>query len=252
MKFSTLWRTASFWCVGILVTIVIIPFYFIGYLLDPVKQRLSQRLVRLWGWTVIRLCFLNVKVFGREILKDVDSAVFVSNHQSTLDIMMLIGTIPQHAGFLAKKQALWVPIIGQAMLLAGNIIVDRSNAQRALRSVRKCIDAVKHGRSIIIFPEGTRTRDGAIGPFKSGSMKIPLRTGAPVVPVTICGFFNVMRRKSTAINPGQVVVQFGEPISTKDLNVKDFRKFVLDIENRLRDTKKRIEAKHPATKPIPR
>lgn len=249
MKFSTLWRTIVAWSLGITLTLILIPIGLLAFLLDPIKQRLVQPIIRFWGRSIMRFCFIPVIVTGRENALKVPAAVFVSNHHSMLDIFTLLGYIPHNSGFLAKKQVIWVPIIGWLLLIFGHVRVDRSNPRRSLESVQRCIKAIKSGWSIIIFPEGTRTGDGSISPFKSGSLKIPLRTGAPVVPVTIAGAYKVMRKKTFAVHKYPVVVHIGEPVSTEGLDVKDFKPFVQSIENQIRETYKRLISEHPDTAP---
>lgn len=249
MNFSSFWRTITAWSLGIILTLVLIPVGLVAFVLDPVRQRLVQPIIRFWGRSIMRFCFIPVTVTGRENALKVPAAVFVSNHQSMLDIFTLLGYIPRNSGFLAKKQVIWVPIIGWLLLIFGHVRVDRSNPRRSLESVQRCIKAIKSGWSIIIFPEGTRSCDGSISPFKSGSLKIPLRTGAPVVPVTIAGAYNVMPKKTMSVHPHPIFIHIGEPVSTDGLDVKDFKAFVQDIEDKIRDTYKRITSEHPETAP---
>ena len=245
MGFATLWRTALAWIGGILLTIVLIPPGLVTLALDPKKQRLTTPMVVFWARSIIRLCFIPVTVEGADRLRDVKSAVFVANHQSLFDIFLLLAYPGCRIGFLAKKQTLWIPVIGLLMLLLGHIMVDRSNPKASLRSVKRCIRAVRSGRSIAIFPEGTRTRDGEIRDFKGGSMKIPLRTSAPVVPVTICGTFNVMPKNTFGVQPRPIHLHFGEQIATEGVERSGFKEFVKRVENKIRKTKQEIERNHP-------
>jgi 1-acyl-sn-glycerol-3-phosphate acyltransferase len=245
MKFGTVWRTIVAWGGGILLTLVMIPPGLIILALDPVKQRLVTPMVVFWARTIIKLCFIPITVEGRENLKGTGSAVFVTNHQSLMDIFLLLAYPGRRIGYLAKKQTLWIPVIGLLMLILGHIFVDRSNPRSSLRSIQKCIGAVRRGRSIAIFPEGTRTLDGDMLPFKSGSMKIPLRTGAPVVPVTICGTFNVMPKNTFGVRPRPIYLHFGKPIETAGIDKSNFREFVARMERTIRETKRDIELRHP-------
>jgi 1-acyl-sn-glycerol-3-phosphate acyltransferase len=217
--------------------------------LQPVKQTIPQAMARFWARTIMRLCFVRIDVLGIENIEGVHSAVFAANHQSLVDIFMMMGFIPRRTAFLAKKQTSYIPVIGQIMMMLGHIHVDRSNPRRSLRSVEKCIKAMKGNRSIIIFPEGTRTLDGKMNRFKSGSLKIPLRAGAPVVPVTICGTFNIMPKNTFGVKPHPVVMHIGKPIESAGLQVSDFRKFVDRVEQSIRETKERIEREYPDSAP---
>lgn len=249
MRFSVIWRTGLSWCGGILLTLVMLIPGLIVLAIDPFKQRLVTPMVRFWARSITRLCFLPVRIEGLERLEGVGSAVFVANHQSMMDVFLALGFIPRRLNFLAKKQTLWIPLIGQLMLMLGHIPVDRANPRKSLRSVQKCIEAVDDDRSILIFPEGTRTGDGEMLPFKSGSLRIPLRTGAPIVPVTILGTFNVMPKKSFAVNPYPVMLHIGEPIDTAGLEQKQWKSFIGGLEDSIRATKDRLEAEHPECAP---
>lgn len=247
MKLSTIWRTITGWGLGIALTTVLIPIAFVAFVLDPIRQRLVQPIVRFWGWSIMHFAFVPITVLGAENTRKVKSAVFVSNHQSMMDIFLMLGFASHNIGFLAKKQVIWIPIIGWLMLLLGHIRVDRSNPRRSLESVQRCIKAIENGWSICIFPEGTRSDDGEIKTFKSGSLKIPLRTGAPVIPVTIAGNFQIMKKKTFAVHKNPVVIHFGEPISTEDLEVKNFKSFVKDMEDRIRKKAGWIAREYPET-----
>lgn len=244
MKFSVIWRTCFAWTAGILLTLVLIPPALVVFIIDPMKQRLIQPMIRFWARSIMRFCFIDIKIIGRENLSRVRSAVFVCNHQSMLDIFMLLGYTGKNAGFLAKKQVVWIPVIGILLLLFGHILVDRSNPRKSLESVQRCIKAINKGWSIFIFPEGTRTKNGEIGPFKSGSMKIPLRTGAPVIPLTLTGIFKVMPKKTFAVNPHPVILHIGEPLVSAGVEVKDFKPFVKQVEQIIHDTKERIDSEY--------
>ena len=245
MKFSVLWRTVVAWLGGILLTIILIPPGLLLLAFDPIKQRTVQWMIRLWGQGIMRMCFIPIRVTGLENLKDVKSVVFAANHQSMVDVFMMVGFLPRRLSFLAKKQTIYIPVIGLLMLLLGHIHVDRANPKRSLRSVERCIKATGGNRSIAIFPEGTRTLDGRMNPFKSGSLKIPLRTGLPVVPVTICGTLNVMPKNTFGVRPHAVAMHIGRPIPTEGLDVKNFRDFVGEVESTIARTKEEIEREHP-------
>jgi 1-acyl-sn-glycerol-3-phosphate acyltransferase len=245
MSFSTIIRTFSIWVLGWLFTGVMIPIGIITFLFDPVKQRLVQPLIRFWARTMLLLSFNKVTVLGLENIKGLKAGVFAGNHQSMLDIFLYLGNIPINGGFLAKKQILFIPFIGQLAVLFGHIVIDRSNPKKSLASVERCIKAVKKGWSIFIYPEGTRTDNGEISVFKSGSLKIPMRTEAPVVPVTVSGVHKVLTKHTLRINKGHMVISFGKPMETKGLEVKDFKPFVKKLEDKVRAEKERIDALYP-------
>lgn len=251
MKFSVFWRTVVGWGGGVLLTLILLPPGLIALALDPVKQRLVTPFVHFWAVTIIRLICVPVRVLGLENLDGVEAAVLAANHQSLMDIFLVLGFVPRRVIFLAKKQIKWIPLFGLLILMLGHILVDRSNPKRSLRSVEKCMRAVRAGRSILIFPEGTRTSDGSINRFKSGSLRIPLRTGAKVVPLTICGTFNMMPKGTFAVRPFPLLLHIGEPMETAALDQKNWKGFVAELEGVISRTKERLEREYPDVAPLP-
>jgi 1-acyl-sn-glycerol-3-phosphate acyltransferase len=138
--------------------------------------------------------------------------VFLANHASNLDIWALVPVLPVTTRFVSKRSIFWIPVLGQAMALAGFIAIDRKDRASAIRSLGRAADKVRDGASVILFPEGTRSRDGRLGRFKRGAFHLALDAGVPVVPVAISGAYQVLRRRSIVVRPGPVRVTFGPPI----------------------------------------
>ncbi len=178
-----------------------------------------------------RLTGVRVEVIGAEnILRD-RAQIFTSNHQGMYDIFALQGYLPIRFLWIAKESLFKIPVIGRTMRRAGYIGINRSSPKKFLKSLQRAIDEIKGGRSIVIFPEGTRTRDGSIGTFKRGSLYLIFKTGAPVVPIAISGSFNVIKKGEFVINPGNIRIFIGKPIDACSFNEKDEDKLL----NMLRD-----------------
>lgn len=147
--------------------------------------------------------------------------IYVSNHQSMVDIPALFAALPVNVRFVAKQQLRWVPFIGWFIWIAGHILVDRKNTRRAIASLEAAGRKIRAGTSIIMFPEGTRSPDGRILPFKKGPFALALKAGVALCPVTIEGSGKLMGKKSLRIRPGPVVIKIGQPIDTSKYSEND-------------------------------
>ena len=141
-----------------------------------------------------------------------EPAVFVSNHQSNIDIWTLLTMVPPSTRFVAKQVLFRVPILGWAMSAAGFIPIDRANRARAIRSLDLAAERIRNGRSVLLFAEGTRSATGKLQPFKKGPFHLALRAGAPVVPLVIAGSWHVMRPRGLRVRPGRVDIRALSPI----------------------------------------
>jgi 1-acyl-sn-glycerol-3-phosphate acyltransferase len=138
--------------------------------------------------------------------------IFVMNHQSMLDIGVAFVALPVNLRFIAKKELLFVPFLGWYLWATGMIGIDRSNSSKAAVSLRQAARRITHGASILAFPEGTRTRDGTIKPFKKGIFRMAQMARVPIVPVAIAGAFEVLPADSFKVSPGVVRLKIGAPI----------------------------------------
>lgn len=177
---------------------------------------------RLWAPLLLRVAGARVEVEGRAHVDPGRPLIYACNHQSTLDIPVLFVALPVDLRFVAKEQLRWVPLVGWYLQLAGHVIVDRGNRQRAIASLDRAAKQILRRRiSLIVFPEGTRSRDARILPFKHGPFGLALKAGVPVVPVTIEGSARIMPRRSWRISPGVVKVRIGTPIDVRRFDADD-------------------------------
>jgi 1-acyl-sn-glycerol-3-phosphate acyltransferase len=165
-----------------------------------------------WARRMLWLPGATLRVEGLENIDQTKSTVFVSNHQSTLDIPALFVALPVDFRFVAKKILQYVPITGWYMKFAGFVFIDRGNRREALQSIDVAADKIRKGLSIVIFPEGTRSETGAILPFKKGPFALALKAGVPVTPVAVEGSRHVMPKNSWNVVPGEIRVKVGAPI----------------------------------------
>jgi 1-acyl-sn-glycerol-3-phosphate acyltransferase len=171
--------------------------------------------------SILWSCGVTVEAAGLENLRADQPYVFMSNHRSVFDIAAMVVTNPTNWRFVAKKELVWIPIFGWAMALAGHIIVDRSNRARSVRSLERAAERVRGGLSVIIFPEGTRSRTREMGPFKSGGFHLAIQAGVPIVPVSIWGSDQITPKSSLRIESGSIGMFYGKPIATESLAVED-------------------------------
>ncbi len=173
-----------------------------------------QHLPRRWARFICCLAGARVTVAGREQLALAGPYIFAANHQSQFDIFALQGYLGIDFRWMAKKELFAIPIFGAGMRAAGYISVDRSKGRQALQSLNEAAQRIKDGTSVIIFPEGTRSPDGMLMPFKSGAMALAIKAGVPLVPVAISGTHQVLAKGRLLSTPGRVTIRLGAPIDT--------------------------------------
>ena len=173
-------------------------------------------------WIGMGLALMGARVAGARIklvgLDKIDTAgtyIFMSNHVSNLDPPILVPLIPGRTSVLAKKEIWRIPILGKALDLAEIVPVERSNRDSAISSIRRAGEVMRHHINMTIFPEGTRSPDGRLMPFKKGPFHLAAETGFPIVPVTILGTYEMMPKGSSIVKSGTVTLVFHPPIDPR-------------------------------------
>ncbi len=169
------------------------------------------RFPRPWSHNTLKLAGITLDIEGMEHLHG--PAVFVSNHQSTIDVVFLPGLLPHTVMFLAKKELLRVPFWGWAFGRSGAILIDRRDPQGAIHSIQNGLKRLPAGWSVAVFPEGTRSPDGKLQSFKKGAFHIARETGLPIVPIGLMGAREVMPKYSLLLQPGTIYVTAGAPMA---------------------------------------
>jgi len=175
----------------------------------------------------------SARLKGLENLEPGATYVFASNHTSALDILALLSQLPANFRWIAKKELFEIPLFGPAMLRAGYIPIDRSDRRAAMESLNRAAERISGGASVVIFPEGTRSPDGKLLPFKSGGLALAIRSRRPVVPVTILGANRALRPKSLLLNPGPIQIVLGEPIPTAGLKMNQRDQLAQEVRERV-------------------
>jgi 1-acyl-sn-glycerol-3-phosphate acyltransferase len=176
---------------------------------------------RTWARWILGSSRVRVETEGVENIAPGRSYIVMTNHQSAFDIAALAATLPLSWRFVAKRELTRIPFFGWGLLAAGHIVIDRRDNERSVRSLKRAAQKVRAGASVIVFPEGTRSRTGEVGPFKSGGFYLALEAGAPILPATISGSRRITPPKSLRIEPGRILVRYGKPIPTEGLTTDD-------------------------------
>jgi 1-acyl-sn-glycerol-3-phosphate acyltransferase len=185
---------------AVLATLILSAAACVVGLLSPAGARVISHF---WGRLLLRLFRVAVTSEGLAQLPR-GAAVYAANHSSSLDILVLLARLPVDVRIIHKKSLSLVPFIGWTIALGGHIPIDRSNPFRARRSLDAAAERIRAGESVLVFPEGTRSRDGAVGHFKRGSFSLAIEAGAPVVPVSLVGVKALVPRGLLSLRPGTV------------------------------------------------
>jgi 1-acyl-sn-glycerol-3-phosphate acyltransferase len=201
----------------ILLVVVETGFMSIVAILTSVFDRKGHhihKVARTWARGILFSSRIHVSVEGISHIDPTQSYIFMPNHLSNFDIPILLAHLPVQFRWLAKKELYKIPIFGFALKRAGYISIDRANLRSAITSLNRAVANIQKGISVTIFPEGTRSLDGNLGPFKKGGFVIAANSGIPVVPIALHGTWEIMSKKGFHIQPGNAVLEILPPIHT--------------------------------------
>jgi len=186
------------------------------------EARAVRALGRTWVRWILRTYRIRVEVSGLENVPTDAPVLFLSNHQSLVDIAAIVDTLPPAVSwrFVAKKELVRVPVFGWCLVTTGQIIIDRGNRERAVKSLERAAARIRAGASVIVFPEGTRSADGSLLPFKSGPFHLAVAAQVPIVPVTVSGSQRITPKGSLDVHAGTVKIGFGKRIPTRGVTVE--------------------------------
>lgn len=168
----------------------------------------------------VRAVGVRVRVKATERIPK-DACLFAANHTSSADAPAIVGAIPRRVAILLKESLFKWPIVGQAFRSAHFIPVNRGARDSAIASVEKATEAMKAGQSFLIYPEGTRSPDGRLQEFKKGAVVMAIKAGVPIVPMACSGAHRIMEKRSLVIRPGEIVVEFLEPIDASKYSFEE-------------------------------
>lgn len=167
----------------------------------------------------------DITYIGKENVPRDQAVVYVGNHNSYFDILLTYSQCPGLTGYVAKSEMLRYPLLRDWMKRLYCVFLDRTDLRAGMQMILTCIDYIKQGISICIFPEGTRNRDGKMQPFHEGSLKMASKTGCPIIPMAITNSAQIFENHLPFVRPCKVIVEYGTPIYPKELP-KEQQKFL--------------------------
>lgn len=201
-------------------TIVLSILAFLTFPFDR-RGRVIHSYARAWGWVIIKSSGVHVTLSGADRIERGRPQILMANHQGAFDIFALLAYLPVDFKWLAKEELFKIPILGWAMGAAGYISIDRKGKKKALESIERAVASIREGASVLVFPEGTRSPDGRIHPFKKGGFTLAIKAGVPIVPISIQGSREVLPRSSLRVKPGKIEIIVGRLIRTEDRSLAD-------------------------------
>ncbi|HEY0078053.1 MAG TPA: lysophospholipid acyltransferase family protein [Pyrinomonadaceae bacterium] len=211
-----------------LYTIVMGTLSLVVSFFDP-RGRRQHACAQVWSRMIARTAGARVRVHGAEQIRPGVSYVFLSTHQSYMDIPAMLGYLPAQLRIAAKKEVFQIPFLGWHMRRAGHISIDRSSTADAVESLRRASSGIREGICAFIYPEGTRSRDGSLQSFKKGGFKLAMQAKVPVVPITIVGSRQVLPRDSIIFRPGRIEMYVDAPMPTDGLDEGDLPRLMDEV-----------------------
>lgn len=213
-------RSLWFWANLLVVTFVNASSVVVAALLG-IRGGVYDWAPRSWARHALRAGGVRVNVEGMQHVHRDRPQVFASNHQSWFDVFALAAVIPGKYRFVAKKELEKIPIFGRAWKAAGHISIDRGDRGSAIRSLEQAGALIREDNSsVVIFPEGTRSWDGTMLPFKKGAFMLALHTGVEIVPAAVVGSRDVLRKGDWRVYARSITVRFGEPVDTSRFSIE--------------------------------
>lgn len=210
-----------FWTSLLLAAPLALPFILAEALgFKGLPRKALAGLTGFWCRVILKAIGVRLTVEGVERIPLDGPVVFYPNHQGDLDILLAVAVIPRQIGFIAKKQAAWLPLLNLWMLAMGCVFIDRGNISQGIKAIAKGTERVRDGRAMCVFPEGTRSRGPHMLPFRNGAFRLAIRAEAAIVPVTIDGAYKVWE-EHRRIRPAAVRVVIHPPIQTAGLSSEE-------------------------------
>jgi 1-acyl-sn-glycerol-3-phosphate acyltransferase len=212
-------HSVVFWSLAVLYTLIAYGVSYVAalFIKDPDRKKaVYQRSAGLWGWLLAGASLVKVNVTGLENIPADTNVIFAPNHQSYLDIFILLKYLPQPYRFIIMRQLFKVPVVGSHITKSGFISLDRKDRKGTLDTIDRVVGMLKNNESFVIFPEGQLTTDGNLGEFGRGASVIIQRSKKPVVPIAIDGTFGVLPKGAWVLKPAKVNVRIGKPVYFTD------------------------------------
>ena len=200
----------------------------LGSLFDA-QGRWQHACARTWSWLILKTSGIRVRVEGLEHANLGQTAIYCVNHQSAMDIPVLFVNLPVQFRFVAKRSLFNMPFMGWHLRRSGHVPVDRDRPREALKSMKRVAQEIREGKPVLLFPEGHRSRNGQLLPFKAGSFYIAILAGVPIVPITLNGTAYVLKPDTYHVRAGQTEMIVHPAIETQGLTLKDVDKLAEQV-----------------------
>ena len=226
-------RTAWFLLVASAATLAAAPVIFVAWAIGH-RGLLYDRIARWWSRTLLRASGSTLRVHDFDRVDWSRPYVVVCNHTGAFEILALAVTIPVRYRFVAKKELEKVPVFGPAWKMAGHVSLDRSDRDRAVESLREAAHNLrKEGGVVVIFPEGTRSRDGQLGPFKKGAFMLAIEAQASILPTVVVGSSDITPPGVIRVTRGHLDLYFGDPIPVTDFTPERTEELIAIVHDRM-------------------
>jgi 1-acyl-sn-glycerol-3-phosphate acyltransferase len=212
-------------------TIIFCIWAFILSLFDKDGRIIHGYVARPWAKTILWASGIKVRAKGQENVDPHFPRIYMTNHQSYFDIFALLACLPVNFKFILKQELMRIPFLGIAMRRARYIGIERKDPRKAVQSINEAAEKIKSGASVLIFPEGTRSIDGRLQPYKKGGFHLALRSGCDIVPVTICDSYRIVPKGSLKVNKGDFSMHIGKPISIKGYDKTNMTQLMENVRN---------------------
>lgn len=208
-----------FWLYMLVSIALFIPFLFMKlFKMNKPLDGYIYYLTTTWARNLIRIAGGKITVKGLENIPKSNNVCFIANHQGGFDIPLILGYMPKTIGFIAKKELMYIPILGIWMKAIKCIFINRANKRESVRVIQQGVDQIKAGYPMVIFPEGTRSQNSKMSPFKGGSLKLPLRSNAKIIPITIDGSYKMKELRGGLITSASVTLFIHPTIYVRTLS----------------------------------
>jgi len=185
------------------------------------EENSIHKVASIWAKMLLTLTNTRTEIIGVENILKGNPQIFMANHQSDVDILIVLAHLPGQFRWIVKKELFHIPLFGKAMRSAGYIEIDRQHHEKAMKSLDTAARKIREGNSVMSFPEGTRSTDGKIKPFKQGMFYLAIKSGVPIVPISIIGAREIMPKRSLQVKPGKIVMVTDRPIDLTNFSIEN-------------------------------
>lgn len=221
--------------------------YFIGYLIFSIPNLLKMKklnpdmsmdqrdkiihvIPQKWSRTIMKITGSKVIVEGEENILE-GAVLFVSNHEGDFDIPALLAYVNKPFGFISKVEVKKVPVLSSWMEVMNCVFLDRKDRRQAIKTIRQATELLKKGHSMVLFPEGTRSKGGAVGEFKPGGFRMAIDANVPIVPIAIKGTSDVFEKNGNLVRPATIRIVIDKPIKSHILSNQPIKELAEETRN---------------------